>query len=130
MAWVLNYEPKKRVGRRSRGFGSHFEDGVRGSCASLRSVLKNGSVAYTLKASCVDLLIRTTTQTKDRQGLTSTLFRKTGAGSIIEDKACQGDQLCCYAQKVAFLLERGGRVRILLGIGGLEVKRAPNCDLL
>jgi hypothetical protein len=55
MGWDLNYELKKRVGRRSPGLGSHFEDGTRGLCASLRSVSKNGSVAYTFRASCIDL---------------------------------------------------------------------------
>ena len=76
MAWDLNYQPKKRVRRRSRGFGSHFEDETRGLCASLHSVSKNGSVAYTVKASCIELETRTKTQTKDRQGLTSTWFAR------------------------------------------------------
>lgn len=76
MAWDRNYEPKKREGRRSRGFRSHFEKGTRGLCALLGSVSKNGGVAYTFKASCIDLYIRTKTQNKDRQGLTSTLFAR------------------------------------------------------
>ena len=67
---------KKRIRRRSRGFGLHFEDETRGLCASLRSVSKNGSVAYTVKASCIEFEIRTKTQTKDRQGLTSTWFAR------------------------------------------------------